>query len=210
MFHVKHFRKDNMQNLEKEIKSAKPLLLKYEQILLEWQKKVNLISNSTVKEIWKRHILDSAQLYLLIPSTSKVLVDVGSGGGFPGMVLAILNKVLKGPLQKIILVESDLKKSLFLQEVARQLQLDVQVMCQRMEKIDIVPDIITARAVASITDLLKLLNKNVSRETVLIFLKGKNVDKELQNVSKCYIIQKKPSLTDADGCILIIRKGENE
>ena len=209
MFHVKHFRKDDMRNLEKEIKSAKPLLVKYEQILLEWQKKVNLISNSTIKDVWKRHILDSAQLYSLVPSTAKVLLDVGSGGGFPGMVLAVLNKALKGHLQKIILVESDLKKSLFLQEVARQLQVDVQVICQRMEKVDIVPDIITARAVASVPDLLALVDKNVSRETFLMFLKGKNVDKELQNIPKCYMIQKKLSSLDSDGCILIIRKDEN-
>ena len=199
-----------MQNLENDIKSAKPLLLKYQQILLEWQKKVNLISNSTVKDIWKRHILDSAQLYFLIPSGAKVLLDVGSGAGFPGMVLAILNKVLKGPLQKVILVESDLKKSLFLREVARQLDVEVQVICQRMENVEIIPDVITARAVASVQELLVLVDKNVSRETFLLFLKGKNVDKELQNVPKCYMIQKKSSLVEADSCILMIRKDENE
>ncbi|MBP5343501.1 MAG: 16S rRNA (guanine(527)-N(7))-methyltransferase RsmG [Alphaproteobacteria bacterium] len=198
-----------MQQFDENLIKSKPLLLKYQQILLEWQKKVNLISNSTINDIWQRHIMDSAQLYPLIPSKAKILLDVGSGAGFPGIVLAILNKTLNGPLKQVFLVESDLKKSLFLQEVNRQLGLNVEVLPKRMESVDIAPDVITARAVAAVPELLKLVDKNVSRETLMLFLKGKNVDKELQNIPKCYMIQKKQSLLSADGCVLMIRKGKH-
>jgi len=199
-----------MQNLKKNIELARPLLLKYQEILLVWQKKVNLISNSTVKNIWDRHILDSAQVYPLIPNSAKVLMDIGSGAGFPGMVIAILNQACKGPLEKIFLVDSDMKKSLFLQEVVRNLKLNADVLCQRIENVDLVADVITARAVASVPELLDLVEKNVSRETLLLFLKGKNVENELKNVPKCYMIQKKESLSDPNGCIVMLRKEINE
>ena len=104
----------NKTELENKIKPAKPLLEHYVQLLLKWQKSVNLISENTIKDIWDRHILDSAQLYFLLDSNQQFLMDVGSGGGLPAVVIAILNQELKGPLNRIVLVESDLKKSLFL------------------------------------------------------------------------------------------------
>ena len=198
-----------MQNF-KYVELARPLLEKYQEILLTWQKKVNLISNSTINDIWNRHILDSAQLYPLIPEYSKSLIDVGSGAGFPGLVIAILNAVNKGPLTQITLVDSDMKKSLFLQEVCRKLDLKVNVLCQRMEKVEGIADVITARAVAPVADLLKLVDKNVSRETLLLFLKGQNVENELQNLPKCYMIQQKVSISDNSGRIVMIRKDSNE
>jgi len=199
-----------MQNLEKYVLQARPLLLEYEKILLTWQKKVNLISRSTVQDIWQRHILDSAQLYPLLPQKAKILIDVGSGAGFPGMVIGILNHVNHGPLEQVFLVESDMKKALFLQEVVRTLHINVQVLCQRMETVNIVADVITARAVASVPDLLKLVKKNVSRETFLMFLKGKNVENELKNLPKCYMIQQKISVSDDNGRIVIMRKEVDE
>ena len=162
--------------LENKIKKAIPLLQQYQDILLQWQKHVNLISNNSINQIWKRHILDSAQLYFFISDQSSVLLDVGSGGGFPGIVLSILNKILKGPLKQIYLVESDLKKTLFLQEVNRKLDLNINILNQRMENVLVKADIITARAVAPVSELLALVDKNVSRETLMIFPKGQHVD----------------------------------
>ena len=87
----------NKKELEKNILPAVPDLKKYWELLLLWQKSVNLISSKTIENGWERHILDSAQLYFLLSNQQDSLMDVGSGAGLPGLVIAILNKVLKGP-----------------------------------------------------------------------------------------------------------------
>jgi len=200
-----------MINSEKElnlqIKEAVPLLNKYWDLLLVWQKSVNLISDKTIVNGWQRHILDSAQLYFFIEKQSHILMDVGSGGGLPGIVLAILNKVLQGPLTKIILVESDLKKSLFLKECARELYLDIDVLRERVENVNIVPDVITARAFAPLNVLLKLVDKNVSRETLLLLPKGKNVEEELACHLEDYSFEKIKNIVNSEGCILKVKRG---
>ena len=200
-----------MINSEKElnlqIKEAVPLLKKYWDLLLEWQKSVNLISDKTIINGWQRHILDSAQLYFLVEKQSHILMDVGSGGGLPGIVLAILNQVLKGPLTQIILVESDLKKSLFLKECARALHLNIDVLRERVENVNIIPDVITARAFAPLDVLLKLVDKNVSRETFLLLPKGKNVEEELACNLQNYAIEKIKNIVNSEGCILKMKRG---
>ena len=198
----------NKNELEKNINPAIPDLKKYWELLLTWQKSVNLISPKTIENGWERHILDSAQLYFLISNQQDSLMDVGSGGGLPGIVMAILNKALKGPLKKIVLVESDMKKALFLKECVRQLRLDVDVQRERVENISFIPDVITARAFAPLNDLLKLVQKNVSRETILLLPKGKNVDEEIKMLDEKYKIEKLKNIINSDGCILKIEKGE--
>ena len=126
MFHVKQF--------EKIFRESKQDIDKYIKILLEWQKHVNLISKNTITDIQKRHVLDSAQLWKYIPDSSKTLTDVGSGGGFPGVILGILNKTAGFPL-KITLIESDSKKAIFLAEVNRQLKLNLTILTERVEKV---------------------------------------------------------------------------
>lgn len=199
------------QKLEQNILPAVPLLKKYWELLLKWQKSVNLISNNTIKDGWKRHILDSAQLYFLIEKKG-VLMDVGSGGGLPGIVIAILNKALNGPLKEVILVESDLKKSLFLAECVRVLNLPVKVLRERVESISIEeqPDFITARAFAPLNELLKLIQKNVSRETILFLPKGKSVDDEIKSMTVTCKIEKIKSIINSEGCILKIREVKYE
>lgn len=196
-----------MKQLEKKVKNAENDIKKYIDIFLEWQKHVNLISNNTVKDIWTRHVLDSAQLFYLLPSSVNVLVDVGSGGGFPGIILAILNKINGFPIQKIILIESDLKKSLFLKEVNRQLKLNIDVLNERVEKIkNIKADILTCRAFSELNQILILCKNFVSRETICLFPKGKGVEKE---INKCQIqckIEKLPSVISQESCILKIRE----
>lgn len=194
-----------MKQLEKQIIPAVPLLKTYVNLVLKWQKAVNLISNNETSDIWKRHILDSAQLFFLIPPTARSLIDMGSGGGFPGLVIAILNSILKGPLKEITLVESDSKKSIFLQEAARELGLKVSILNQRLEHIeDKKADVITSRALGSVADLLKWGRHLKKEKTLFLFLKGVHVSEELkQNPFLCQI-EKIPSQIDIHGCILKI------
>ena len=198
----------NKKNLEQQIIPAIPLLKDYWNLLIRWQKSVNLISSKTIENGWDRHILDSAQLYFLLPNQASVLMDVGSGGGLPAVVLAILNKTLKGSLMRIILVESDMKKSLFLKECARLLNLNIEVMRERIENIHEIPDVITARAFAPLDELLEKVKKNVSRETILLLPKGKNVEEEIQKCQTNRPIEKIKNIVDSDGCILKI-EGRN-
>ena len=169
---------------------------------------MNLISSKTIENGWDRHILDSAQIYFFIENQQHTLMDVGSGGGLPGIVLAILNKELNGPLTNIVLIESDMKKALFLKECARQFHLDIEVFRDRIENISVVPDVITARAFAPLNELLKLVKKNVSRETILLLPKGKNIEKEVKMLDEKYKIEKIKNIINSYGCILKM-KGEN-
>ena len=198
----------NKNELEKNILVALPDLKKYWELLLIWQKSVNLISSKTMENGWERHILDSAQLYFFISNQQHTLMDVGSGAGLPGIVIAILNKVLKGPLKKIVLVESDMKKTLFLKECARQLDLDIEVQRERIERVTFVPDVITARAFAPLSELLELVKKNVSRETILLLPKGKNVEEEIKMLEEKYETEKLKNIINSEGCILKMKKGD--
>lgn len=196
-----------MKQLEKKIKNAEKEIKKYIDLLLLWQKHVNLISNKTIGEIWTRHVLDSAQLFYLFSLPAGTLIDVGSGGGFPGIILAILNKVNGFPIQKIILVESDLKKSLFLKEVNRQLDLGVEVLNERVEKVENKKaDILVCRAFSELNQILTLCQKIVSRETICFFPKGKEVQKEIQACSIPCQIEILPSVISKESCILKIRE----
>lgn len=192
-----------MKQFQDLLKKSQQDIEKYIEIITIWQKHVNLISINTLKDIRERHILDSAQLFDLIPEHTKVLMDVGSGGGFPGIVLGILNKNAGFPIQKIYLVESDIKKATFLQEVNRQLKLNITVLNERIEKIkDVIPDVITARAFAELGQILTFCQSIVSRETLLILPKGKRVDEEIKNNKISCKINKLKSITDEESCIL--------
>ena len=110
------------------------------------------MANSALADIWQRHILDSAQLIRFYPPNTKNILDVGSGAGFPGLVLAIIGGVEVG------LVESDLRKAVFLSTVIRTLSLSAKVYNKRVESLpDLAPDVVTARAVAPVPRLLKLI-----------------------------------------------------
>ena len=173
MFHVKQF--------EEIFKKSKQDIEKYIKILLDWQKHVNLISKNTISDIQKRHVLDSAQLWKYIPDSSKTLTDVGSGGGFPGIILGILNKWGGFPLS-ITLIESDSKKAIFLAEVNRQLKLNLNVLTERVEKVEnLKSDVITARAFSELNQIFIWCQKIVSCETIWILPKGKGYQEEIKN-----------------------------
>lgn len=192
-----------MKQIEQFIQSAKSSLKIYEQTLIKWQKAVNLVSANSLNDIWNRHILDSAQLYPYIPKNAKILVDMGSGAGFPAMVIAILNKIFQGSLTDIYLIESDTKKCIFLREVARILDVQVHILNERLEKItNIKADVITSRALARIDKLIEYGRPFIHEETVFLLLKGENVQEELKSNQINCQVDLFSSQTDNSGCIV--------
>ena len=178
----------------------------YEVLLHEWQAKFNLVSNSTLEDSWNRHFLDSAQLFKLIPSNAKTMLDFGSGAGFPGMVIAVMANE-KTPYLKISLVESTSKKTVYLNEVKTQLDLDVEILNKRVEAIE--PnkvDVITSRAMTSLDELFQYSYRFCSDETTCIFPKGKKHLEEIKTAKRfwrfdCQIIDSEQS---DEGKILLI------
>jgi len=157
----------------------KTKLKQYVALLLQWNQRINLIAKSTERDVWERHILDSAQLLKYIPDDSKSLVDLGSGAGFPGLVLAILG--VKG----VHLIESNNKKATFLKEAIRVIGCNAKVTCTRIEDIPPRPsDVITARALAPLDRLIKLAKPFMNKDSVCLFLKGKNLDNELNSIKQ--------------------------
>ncbi|MDE3060230.1 MAG: 16S rRNA (guanine(527)-N(7))-methyltransferase RsmG [Pseudomonadota bacterium] len=171
----------------------------YYDLLLKWQKRINLVSTATLEDAWRRHFLDSLQLLDLIPDLSSILIDLGSGAGFPGLALAIAGA------KNAHLIESDSKKIAFLREVSRATCTDVCIHHQRVESV-ILPkaEIITARACASLDELLNLSSKLLSRETICLFPKGKKYSKEIEDAKKHWEFnyRETPSITDSEGIIL--------
>ena len=158
----------------------------YEASLYEWQKKFNLVSNSSLLDCWNRHFLDSAQLIKYIPQNARTLFDFGSGAGFPGMVLAIILKE-KTPYLKVNLVESIKKKTLYLNHVASLTDTDVNIINDRIENIkNLKADVITSRAMTSLKELLNYTYAFCKKETVCIFPKGKKYAEEISEAKKTW------------------------
>jgi 16S rRNA (guanine527-N7)-methyltransferase len=156
-------------------------------LLTKWQKRINLVSGATLPEIWRRHVLDSAQLFPLAPPGARIWTDLGSGGGFPGLVLAaILAYDHPERMAQVHLVESDRRKAAFLRECARQMSVPVQVHAERIEDLAGWPsDVVTARACAGIGALLSYARPFLHKGTVLLFPKGKDYAAELTGLRKC-------------------------
>jgi 16S rRNA (guanine527-N7)-methyltransferase len=179
----------------------------YVGLLAEWNERHNLIARSTMADVWRRHVWDSAQLLPYIPDQARSLVDLGSGAGFPGLVLAILLR--ERPGFRTMLFESTGKKADFLRLAARAAGVVVEVRNARIE--DAKPerfDIITARACAPLDKLLRYAQPFQAKGTVNLFLKGQNVEAELTEARKIWKMNLKrhQSLTDSSGTILEIRE----
>ncbi len=183
-------------------------LKEYESLVKEWNTRFNLVSKSSVDNLWKRHIIDSLQLLQFIQTTDKVLYDFGSGAGFPAIVLAITSKQLF-PELKINLVESIGKKVTFLNAVKEKLDLNINVWHERIENLKIADvDIISSRALASLPKLLEYANLFCKDKTRLIFPKGENWNEELKQAKQQWLFDYEvfPSITDETGHILKISK----
>ena len=184
-------------------------LKKYEDILIKANQTLNLIGNSTIKDIWTRHFLDSVQVIDFIDENDKTLVDLGSGAGFPGLVLAIALKDRKIPL-KIKLIEKSPKKVKFLKNLINELQLNVEVINQNIlnEPVNFFDDVFIARAFKPLKMILQLMhNKAKNWKKIFIFL-GKTGKSELLQASKSWDIEYKQrvSVTSNDSIIIEINR----
>jgi 16S rRNA (guanine527-N7)-methyltransferase len=178
----------------------------FEQLFLKWNRSINLAAPSTLDNVWRRHILDSAQLARIAPS-AKRWVDLGSGGGFPGLVLGFL--LAERPGAFIELVESNRKKASFLQSVIGQSSLPARVLARRIDDVYplvLEPEIVTARALAALPDLLDLSSPWLTKGARALFHKGRDYRAEVEESAHRWTFDliEHPSMTDAEGVILEI------
>jgi 16S rRNA (guanine527-N7)-methyltransferase len=182
----------------------------YEVLLKRWQKTINLVAPSTLDDIWHRHFADSAQLWPLRPTDAKIWLDLGSGAGFPGLVLAILASEARQT--RHILVESDSRKAAFLREVARETGVAVDILCMRIENPEThakigVADCVTARALAPLTRLVEIAAPYFVSSTVGMFSKGRGVAAEIENAAQDwqFAFELIPSVTEVDGRVVLLK-----
>jgi 16S rRNA (guanine527-N7)-methyltransferase len=172
--------------------------------LVRWQKAINLVGRATVEDVWTRHVLDSAQLKALIPPDAMTLADLGSGGGFPGLVVASLR-----PDLDVTLIEADARKAAFLGEAGRRMGLakPPRIVVGRIEAVPAAKaDVVTARAVAPLGQLLTWASRHRTDTAICLFHKGKGWQGELTEAMKDWDIpcQSLSSVTDRDAVILRI------
>jgi 16S rRNA (guanine527-N7)-methyltransferase len=176
-------------------------------LLTDWNTRHNLVSRTSLKDVWQRHVWDSAQLFPLIPASAKSLVDLGSGAGFPGLVLAILLRERRG--FRSIFYEATRKKCEFLRSAAERAGVAVEVRCMRIEEASPeILDVVTARACAQLSKLLTYAEAFQGPQTTNLFLKGQSVEGELTEAAKSWnlAVVRHPSQTDSSGTILEIRE----
>jgi len=176
-------------------------------MLLDWNTRQNLVSARSLGDLWRRHFWDSTQLIPYIPNFASSLVDLGSGAGFPGLVIATILR--ERPGFRVVLYEATAKKCRFLEAVATRLDLPVEVRQGRIE--DAVPEIfdcITARACAPMAKLLAYAQRFWGKESVALLLKGQNVEVELTESHKSWRMHaiRHQSRSDPSGVILEIRE----
>lgn len=151
---------------------------RYEAMLRRWQRAINLVSASTLDQVWRRHFLDSAQLFGLLPHPACSVLDIGTGAGFPGLVLAMLGA------RDVHLVDSDTRKCGFVSQVARETGTRVSVHPVRIEALRAGRfDVVTARACAPLDRLIALAQPHVHADTVCLFPKGQSVARELDTIA---------------------------
>lgn len=177
-------------------------LTRYGELLNHWQKSINLVSASTLPELWSRHFADSAQLSNLAPD-AKTWLDLGSGAGFPGLVVAILQT--GKPDFRMHLVESNQKKCAFLAEVVRTVKAPVDIHAMRIEALAekdqiLRPDVVSARALAPLPRLFELANPFFGEGTQGLFLKGRETEAEIEAARPGWAFDARlhPSLTAKD------------
>ena len=176
----------------------------YADILIDWNARHNLVARSTLPDLWWRHFWDSAQLAPLIPETARTLADLGSGAGFPGLVLAAMR-----PDLAVTLHEATTKKCAFLQAAADRMGVSVTIQNGRLE--DLKPqsfDVVTARALAPLPQLLTYAQNFVGMNSLCLFLKGQNVGAELTEAHKYWNMKASqvPSQTDPSAAIVVVRE----
>lgn len=181
-------------------------------LLTKWQKTINLVAPNSVPDLWARHIADSLQLIHHVPAHLVLWTDLGSGGGFPGLVVAAVLAERDGAF--VNLVESDTRKAAFLREAARLADLPVTVHPQRIELVAqaLAPDtqVVSARALAPLPKLLELAAPFFAAGALGVFPKGRDFERELTEARKDWTldIELQRSLEDPDGRILLVTRAE--
>jgi 16S rRNA (guanine527-N7)-methyltransferase len=199
---------DSLPGLPRVSRETRDRLDLLVQELERWQRVKNLVGPRTLADVWKRHVADSLQLLTMAPSTG-VWADLGTGAGFPGLVIAIAR--LETCADTVHLVESNDRKCAFLRHVVRLAGLPVQVHAARMEdvlpKLDPRPEIVSARALAPLEALLTATQSLLMTGAVGIFPKGEDVETELTEAARHwrFHVARHASLTSREGCVLVIR-----
>ena len=171
-----------------------------------WNAAINLVARSTMASVWTRHILDSGQLFDLVPTGAQRWADLGSGAGFPGLVIAVL-AAERAPGLRVTLVESDLRKAEFLRRAARVCGVAVTVHARRIEAIaPLGADVVSARALAPLVDLLGFAERHLRPGGSALFPKGAGHEAEIAAALERwrFSVQKHPSRTDPDSVVLRI------
>lgn len=193
-----------MQNVSRETFSP---LANYVALLLKWNKSINLIGPATQEDVWRRHIEDCAQLVALIPSGTTSLVDLGSGAGLPGLVIAMLR-----PDLQVTLAEQDQRKAAFLNEAKRALGLkNVTVAATNIAKLSATFDVVTARALAPLSELCAMAKPLMGEGATCLFPKGANHANELADARQFWQFDFSlvPSKTSTDSCLISISNLNN-
>jgi len=181
----------------------------YAGLVTKWNPAVNLVSKAGIEDLWHRHILDSAQVFPLMTertATARLWCDLGSGGGFPGLVVAIMAKHAH-PSMKMVLVESDRRKGVFLAEVARNLQLNASVLSRRIDEIPpLAADILSARGLASLDLLCGFADRHLRKGGAAVFPKGATATAEIDAAKPLwdFKLTSHASQTDSFAQILVL------
>ena len=180
----------------------------YETLLSKWNEKINLVSKNTLVDIWERHFLDSGQIIKHVEASGKRWVDVGTGAGFPGLVVALLLRDRKIDCD-LVLVEKNPKKSFFLKEVIRKLNLSVEVVNNNIDTLEpLNADILTARAFSELNNLIEIAFCHRKKEGICLFLKGGNYRGELDKTLNYWFFDYDilDSLSSSSGKIIRVKK----
>lgn len=194
-----HLGPEGFQRLVDVSRETFARLAAYVALLESWNRRINLVGRDTIGDVWRRHILDSAQLHPLIPPKARVLVDLGSGAGLPGLVLAVMG------VPEVHLVEADQRKAAFLREAIRVTGAPATVHVRRIERMPVLAaDVVTARALAPLSHLLDVAVPFIRAHSICLFLKGRGVEDELTEAMKAWKmrVERLPSVSDAAGTVL--------
>lgn len=187
-------------------REAEERLHEFAERLRRWNRRINLLSRGETDDLWRRHILDSAQLLPLAPRAARSWLDLGAGAGFPGLVCAVISAAQNRPTH-FTLIEADARKVAFLREAARVLKVDVTIIEERIEAMSSPPqDVISARALAPLDRLLSYAHPYTHAGTRLIFPKGRRAESELTLARRDWHIRvvRVPSRTDPEATIFQI------
>lgn len=179
----------------------------FEALTLKWTQHINLIAKSTISDIWDRHIVDSVQIFDRAPDFDT-WVDIGSGGGYPGIVIAAIAAESQ-PNAQFTLIESDKRKATFLRTAARELSLSVKIINARIEEAPPqIADVVSARALGALSMLLPLADRHLASDGTALLMKGRQHQEELDDVMNDwdFDLTAYPSITDPDSRILSFQR----